>query len=105
MTNLYVSENGVERPMTADELAAWEARTAAAGIAHSVEANVARAKAELIASDWAEASSVRSTKSLPRLRNGTAFDAYRSALRRIVLTKPEAVEEWPARPDADWVLE
>ena len=105
MTQIHVFENGVSRPMTEAEAAEWAARTAAASIAHAVDANVARAKAELVESDWAETPSVRSSKALPRLRNGAAFDAYRIALRSIAIGKPQTVEEWPARPKPEWITE
>lgn len=105
MTELFVSENGVARLMTPTEIAEWETRTAAASIVHAIEANVARAKAELVESDWAETPSVREPTVVPRLGNGAAFDAYRIALRSIVISKPQTVDEWPARPEPEWITE
>lgn len=102
---LYVFENGASRPMTEAEHADWVERTTAAEAHNSVAANVTRAKAELTATDWVENASVRAAKSVPRVSNTKELDAYRSALRLIVVTKPEKVTEWPEAPKAVWITE
>lgn len=76
--------------------------TQAAADAASQVANEARAKRELEASDWSELPTVRDTNMEPHLVNATAFDAYRVALRAIVVSPPAQVDPWPARPDAVW---
>lgn len=67
-----------------------------------VEANVARAKAALVESDWSDLLSVRNTAIEPHLLNGADFDTYRAALRSIVVNRPAKVAVWPVRPDAVW---
>ncbi len=66
------------------------------------EGNAARAKQELLASDWVENASVRNTAVTPHLTNAADFDAYRLALRGIVVSKPATVETWPTAPTAIW---
>lgn len=81
-------------PLTQEELAALDEAKRAN--------NEARAKQELEASDWADLASVRDTNNTPHLTNTAAFDAYRLALRAIVINPPVDVAEWPARPAAVW---
>ncbi len=64
--------------------------------------NAARAQRELEASDWCEMTSVRNTAVEPHLLNGQDFDAYRLALRQIVIDPPIEVSSWPTRPTASW---
>lgn len=64
--------------------------------------NAHRAKQMLLESDWADLASVRNTAVSPHLANGADFDAYRLALRAIVINPPVTVESWPVRPDAIW---
>jgi hypothetical protein len=78
-----------------EEKAAIEAAAAS-------KSNVARAKAELLASDWSDLPSVRNTAIYPHLVNADSFDAYRAALRAIVVVKPTEVSTWPVMPDAAW---
>ena len=79
-----------------------EAAYIAAKDAEFAAANAARAKRELEESDWADLPSVRNTSITPHLTNGAEFDAYRAALRAIVVNKPATVETWPVRPDSVW---
>ena len=67
------------------------------------ESNRARAKAALEDTDWCENASVRDTSVTPHLTNGAAFDAYRLALRAIVINPPIDVESWPEQPQGVWV--
>ena len=78
-----------------EEKAAIEAAAAS-------QSNAARAKAELLSSDWSDLPSVRNTAIYPHLVNADAFDTYRAALRAIVVVKPAEVETWPVMPDAAW---
>lgn len=78
---------------------------AAIAAAAASEQNVARAKQELVASDWADLPSVRNEALEPHLVNGAEFDAYRAALRGIVVSKPAVVEAWPTRPQIIWSTE
>lgn len=48
---------------------------------------------------------VRNSSIEPHLINGDAFDAYRAALRGIVVSKPAVVEAWPPRPQTIWSTE
>jgi hypothetical protein len=64
--------------------------------------NSIRAKQELVASDWADLPSVRNTAFDPHLINTVEFDAYRAALRAILITKAAVVETWPEAPIAVW---
>lgn len=64
--------------------------------------NAGRAKQELAASDWSDLPSVRNEAVEPHLTNGAEFDAYRAALRGIVVSKPSVVAAWPVCPDATW---
>lgn len=82
------------RALTAEEVQAREAEITAN--------NVARAKAELQDSDWADLPSVRNTDNTPHLVNGADFDTYRLALRAIVVSTPVEVSSWPTRPTAVW---
>ena len=68
----------------------------------AIEANVARAKAALVESDWSDLPSVRNVAIEPHLLNGAEFDTYRAGLRAIVVSRPADVETWPVRPDAVW---
>lgn len=68
----------------------------------AIYANVARAKQELLASDWSDLPSVRNTAIEPHLLNGADFDTYRAALRAIVVGRPAVVEVWPVRPETVW---
>lgn len=67
--------------------------------------NAALAKRELEETDWCENASVRNPSNTPRLANGADFDAYRLALRAIVINPPVSVETWPTRPTSVWVTE
>lgn len=102
---LYVFENGASRPMTEAEQSDWLDRMVASEAQNNVDANVTRAKAELLTTDWVENASVRAAKSIPRVSNTKELDAYRSALRLIVVTKPQTVEEWPEAPEVIWITE
>lgn len=64
-------------------------------------ANAARAKQLLIDTDWCENASVRNTSVTPHLTNPSDFDAYRLALRAIVVDPPVQAN-WPIRPNAVW---
>lgn len=64
--------------------------------------NAARAKRELEDTDWCENASVRDEAVTPHLTNAEDFDAYRLALRVIVVTRPETVESWPVQPQGTW---
>lgn len=64
--------------------------------------NAARARQELVASDWCEMASVRNTAVTPHLLNGADFDTYRLALRAIAIDPPVEVTTWPERPTASW---
>lgn len=68
----------------------------------AIAANAAQAKRLLEESDWSDLPSVRNTAISPHLLNGADFDAYRAALRAIVVNRPATVESWPVRPDAAW---
>jgi hypothetical protein len=70
--------------------------------ARKSESNAGRAKGELQTTDWVENASVRDTSVTPHLTNITDFDAYRLALRAIVVTKPSTVDVWPTAPTAVW---
>lgn len=102
---LYIHDNGVDRLMTDAEHAEWTARVTVDGVASAVAVNVDRAKRELLATDWVENASVRAAKAVPRVSNVKDFDTYRSALRMIVITKPQKVDEWPETPKANWITE
>jgi hypothetical protein len=65
-------------------------------------ANAARAKADLADTDWADLGSVRNTSVNPHLTNIAEFDAYRLALRAIVVNPPVISTTWPVRPTAQW---
>lgn len=75
---------------------------AAIAAASASEQNVARAKQELINSDWSDLPSVRNNSITPHLTNGLEFDTYRASLRAIVVNKSVVVEVWPVCPDAIW---
>lgn len=66
-------------------------------------ANAARAKALLLETDWSENASVRNTSVTPHLTNSADFDAYRLALRAIVVDPPIDVETWPTKPQGIWI--
>lgn len=85
-------------PWTQAEIDAHVAEQAAQASA----ANEAQAKRLLQESDWSDLPSVRNTTITPHLVNGEDFDAYRAALRSIVVDKPATVQSWPVRPDAVW---
>lgn len=68
----------------------------------AIQANVVRAKAELIDSDWSDLPSVRNTAIEPHLLNGADFDTYRASLRAVVVGRPAEVQVWPVSPDAVW---
>lgn len=68
----------------------------------AIQANVARAKAELIDSDWSDLPSVRNTAIQPHLLNGADFDAYRASLRAVVVGRPAQIAAWPVSPNAVW---
>jgi hypothetical protein len=75
---------------------------AANAAAATSQSNSNRAKQELSASDWSDLSSVRNTTIDPHLVNSAEFDAYRAALRAILITKAAVVETWPEAPVAVW---
>lgn len=85
-------------PKISDEEKATIAAAAAS------DQNVARAKQDLVTSDWSDLPSVRNAAIQPHLTNGEAFDAYRAGLRAIVVNKPAVVDVWPVRPDAVWSI-
>lgn len=93
----YTDEEGVTH--TAAE---QEAAYLAVKDAEFSAANAERAKQELLTTDWCENASVRNTNVTPHLTNGADFDAYRLALRAIVINPPATVETWPTRPEAVW---
>lgn len=64
--------------------------------------NSARAKQDLLATDWCENASVRNTMLTPHLSNAAEFDTYRSALRGIIVNKTIQVDAWPTAPAAVW---
>lgn len=66
------------------------------------ESNTARAKQELLDTDWCENASVRNTSFTPHLINADEFDAYRLQLRAILVNKVIDVESWPERPTTAW---
>lgn len=70
--------------------------------AHAKAGNADRAKRELVDTDWCENASVRNVAVDPHLVNGADFDAYRLALRAIVIDPPVTVDPWPSRPSAQW---
>jgi hypothetical protein len=87
---------------TGETAAADEAAYVAMKDAEFKAANAARAKQELLATDWSENASVRNAAVTPHLTNTTDFDTYRLALRAIAIDPPATVTEWPVRPDATW---
>jgi hypothetical protein len=87
---------------TGENAAADEAAYVAMKDAEFKAANAARAKQELLATDWSENASVRNAAVTPHLTNTTDFDTYRLALRAIAIDPPVTVTEWPVRPDATW---
>lgn len=108
--NPFTSEDEVRefaKKFTESNPFAWSLRIsdeekAAHATATAKEQNILRAKQELIASDWADLPSVRNTAFDPHLTNSAEFDAYRAALRAILITKPTTVETWPVAPEAVW---
>ena len=87
---------------TGETAAADEAAYVAMKDAEFKAANAARAKQDLLASDWSENASVRNAAVTPHLTNTADFDTYRLALRAIAIDPPVTVTEWPVRPDATW---
>jgi hypothetical protein len=87
---------------TGDTAVADEAAYVAMKDAEFKAANAARAKQELLATDWSENASVRNAAVTPHLTNASDFDAYRLALRAIAIDPPVTVAEWPVRPDSTW---
>jgi hypothetical protein len=87
---------------TGETAAADEAAYVAMKDAEFKAANAARAKQDLLASDWSENASVRNAAVTPHLTNTADFDTYRLALRAIAIDPPATVTEWPVRPDATW---
>lgn len=79
-----------------------DAEAIAAVDAQRKASNSEQAKRLLQESDWADLPSVRNTAVTPHLVNAAAFDAYRLALRSIVIDPPVTVSEWPARPETQW---
>lgn len=70
--------------------------------ANKAAANAARAKQDLVNTDWCENSSVRDTNNTHHLINSAEFDAYRTVLRGIIVNKTADVETWPTKPTAVW---
>lgn len=87
---------------TGPDAEAQEADYIAKKDAQFAQANAERARAELLDTDWADNPSVRNTAFTPHLINTTEWDAYRLALRVIVINKPATVETWPERPAGVW---
>lgn len=87
---------------TGENAAADEAAYIAIKDAEFGAANAARAKQELEDTDWCENASVRNQAVTPHLTNAADFDAYRLALRVIVLNRPATVETWPEQPTGVW---
>lgn len=67
--------------------------------------NTAKATEGLKATDWVENASVRDTTVVPHLANAAEFDAYRLALRAIIVNKVANVEEFPVAPEEVWTTE
>lgn len=93
----YTDGEGVTHTVE-EQQAAWIAQKDAELRA----SNEATAKRLLEESDWAELASVRDAANTPHLTNGADFDAYRVALRAIVVDPPVTVDPWPTRPSAVW---
>lgn len=87
---------------TGENAASDEAAYIAMKDAEFGAANAARAKQELEDTDWCENASVRNQAVTPHLTNAADFDAYRLALRVIVLNRPATVETWPEQPTGVW---
>lgn len=64
--------------------------------------NAKIAKSLLEDTDWCENASVRNQAVTPHLTNPEEFDAYRLALRLIVVSRPAVVESWPIQPQGVW---
>lgn len=69
------------------------------------EQNATAAVAALSATDWVNQPDVTDPANVPRLANKSAFDAYRIAIRRIMINPPAGGVEWPQKPVAEWVTE
>lgn len=80
----------------------WTQEQIDAAVAAQTQANVQRAKAELLDTDWADNISVRDTSLTPHLTNTAEWDVYRLALRVIVINQTAVVETWPTRPNSVW---
>jgi hypothetical protein len=76
-------------------------RTADANAAKAAT-NAARAKQDLVDTDWCENASVRNTSVTPHLTNGAEFDAYRLQLRAIIVNNTVDVTTWPTQPVGVW---
>lgn len=70
--------------------------------AEKISKNTAKATEGLKATDWVENASVRDTTVVPHLANAAEFDAYRLALRAIIVNKVANVEEFPVAPEEVW---
>lgn len=70
--------------------------------AANIANNTAKATEGLKATDWVENASVRDTTVVPHLANAAEFDAYRLALRAIIVNKVANVEEFPVAPEEVW---
>ena len=73
--------------------------------ATNIANNTAKASEGLKATDWVENASVRNTEVVPHLSNVAEFDAYRLALRSIIVNKVADVEDFPTCPEEIWVTE
>lgn len=73
--------------------------------AEKISKNTAKATEGLKATDWVENASVRDTAVVPHLANAAEFDAYRLALRAIIVNKVANVEEFPVQPEEVWTTE
>jgi hypothetical protein len=82
---------------TGETAAADEAAYVAMKDAEFKAANAARAKQELLATDWSENASVRNAAVTPHLTNTADFDTYRLALRAIAIDPPATVCRFASR--------
>jgi len=97
--NPYLEEGIVytvrARELTEEELAARDNQKR--------QQNKSLAESLLAATDWTEIPSVYAEDSVPRLTNYNEFVSYRMSLRLIAVNKPVVVEEWPVKPEENWI--
>jgi hypothetical protein len=69
----------------------------------TAQENKESAVSMLVATDWSALPDVADPlKSNPYLANASAFNAYRNAIRLIVINPTAGRLDWPTKPDADW---